>query len=109
MTNDKTSEESKSGIKWIKSPDGVFDAYANQVHINWSLDDVRLRFAQIGPINDAGPGEKLTPVNVEKAWITISWRNAKLLREHLSKIISNYETVNGEINLSPVLAPSDGT
>jgi hypothetical protein len=109
MTDEKTQQESKVPIRWVKSPEGLFQTYANQMHINWSLDDVRLRFAEIGPSNDAGPGDKLISVYVEKAAITITWRNAKILLNGLSAIISNYEKVNGEINLKPELASNEGT
>jgi hypothetical protein len=100
----------KKNIKWVKPPQGVAETYANQTHINWSLDDVRLRFAQIAESGeDTGPGCDVVPVNVEKAAITLSWRNAKLLHGQLARIVSNYEKANGEIKVQVTLASNEGT
>jgi len=103
--------EKNMNIKWVKSPEGVFETYANQTHLNWSLDDVRLRFAEIGEggENDTGPGSNVVPVNYEKAAITLSWRNAKMLQAQLAKVISNYEKANGEIKILVKLASNEGT
>ena len=95
---------------WVKPPQGVLDTYANQSHLNWSLDDVRLRFAQIGESgDDTGPGAQIVPVNIEKAAVTMSWRNAKILLNQLSRVISNYEKANGEIKIDVKLASNEGT
>jgi hypothetical protein len=99
-----------SPVPWVKPPQGAFEAYSNQTHINWSLDDVRLRFAQIGESGEyTGPGSPLISVNYEKAAITLSWRNAKILQAKLATLISNYEKVNGEIKLQVTLASNEGT
>lgn len=109
MTDNETPENKKH-FKWIKPPQGVFDTYANQTHLNWSLDDVRIRFAQIGEAgDDTGPGADIVPANFEKAAVTLSWRNAKILLNQLAKVIHNYEKVNGEIKMNVVLASNEGT
>ncbi len=87
--------------RWVQRPDGVCEEYANFVHLTWSLDDVRVRFAQL--INDPttpDPGPKLKGVAEERAAITISWRNAKILRDSLTMIIDLWEKRNGEIPLN---------
>lgn len=110
MTDEKKQEQETPIIKWVRPPEGVFETYSNQTHLAWSLDDVRVRFAQLGLRDDTlSPGSPFVSVNVEKAAITLSWRNAKILHHQLSQIISNYEKENGEINLKPKLASSDGT
>jgi hypothetical protein len=109
MATKKTQVEEKPRIKWAKSAN-VFETYANQTHLNWTLDDVRLHFAQIMEIGEnLGPGADVSFANMEKAVITVSWRNAKILRNHLEKIISNYEEANGEINIQLKLASNQGT
>ena len=40
----------------------------------------------------------------ERAAVTITWRNAKLMRNQLSDLIQAYEEVNGEINIGVKLA-----
>ena len=110
MTDENKPAEEAKPIEWVKSLQGVFETYSNQTHISWSLDDVRLRFAQIGQIDETiTPGRGFVPINVEKANVTIPWRVAKVLHAQLSQVISNYEKVNGEINLRPALASSEGT
>jgi len=101
------AENKENKIQWVRSPDGVFDVYANLAHITWSLDDVRVRLAQLVPSSEAlSPGKSFRSVAEEKGAITFSWRNAKVLAIELSKVVQNYETVNGEINLHPALAAS---
>jgi hypothetical protein len=107
MTDENKSEPRRQ-IKWVKSPEGVFETYSNQTHISWSLDDVSLRFAQLGQI-DVTPGLPVESVNFEKATVTISWRIAKILHLQLTQLINNYEKVNGEIKIKPELASSEGT
>jgi uncharacterized protein DUF3467 len=110
MTEENKPKKAKSNIKWVRPPEGVFEAYSNQTHLSWSLDDIRLRFAQIGLSDESlTPGDAFVSVNIEKAAITLSWRNAKILHDQLAQIIGNYEKENGEINLKPKLAPNDGT
>jgi len=102
-----TTEETKKPIPWVKSPDGVFEVYANMTHLVWSLDDVRVRLGQIIDSPETpNPGEGFLAVSEERAAVTFSWRGAKFFRNQLSAIIDSYEQVNGEINLDVVLAPS---
>jgi hypothetical protein len=68
------------------------------MHTTWTLDDVRLRLGQIVTSPESltpGPGYK--PVIEERADVTLSWRNVKIMVDELSKLIANYEKVNGEI------------
>jgi hypothetical protein len=110
MTDENKPQEAKPKIKWVRPPEGTFETYANQTHLSWSLDDVRLRFAQIGMSDETlTPGDEFVSINIEKANITLSWRNAKVLYTQLAQIIGNYEKENGEINLKPKLASSGGT
>jgi hypothetical protein len=37
-------------LRWIKSPDGICEVYANAVHVTWTQDDVRIRLGQL--VND---------------------------------------------------------
>lgn len=50
-------EESKKQIRWVRSPNGMVDVHTNSWHTQWSLDDVRVRFAQLVKSPDhATPG-----------------------------------------------------
>ena len=86
--------------------EGVFYAYANVVNFNWTLTDVRLRFAELlsvpddnNPVWDAQRG-----IILERASITIPWIQAKNIRDMLDGLVKNYEALNGE--LKPAKLPS---
>lgn len=97
-------------LVWIKSPRGYVEVYANLAHLQWSLDDVRVRVAQITDSPETPtPGADWRAAAEERAAITFSWRNAKLLRDQLSQLIENYEKANGEIKLNPSLATTPGS
>lgn len=100
-----TDEKAKKQIKWFRNPQGVIEIYANTAHVQWTLDDVRIRLAQmIEDPNDPTPGAEFKAACEERAAVTFSWRNAKLLRDQLTGLITAYERLNGEINTSPKLA-----
>lgn len=106
----EATPEVTPSIKWVRPPQGAFETYANRIHTSWTLDDISLLFAQMIETDETlGPGSKVDSVSVLKASITISWRGAKILHRQLGQIIGNYEQVNGEINLTPILASTEGT
>jgi hypothetical protein len=93
------SDEKKPKPKWVKSPQGVTEVYANTSLAMWSLDDVRLRLGQLVNAED-DPNAEWRAAAQERVAVTMSWRNAKLLRNQLMELIKLYEDVNGEINLN---------
>jgi hypothetical protein len=98
-------EENRPAAEWINSPDGVLNVYANSAHVTWSLDDVRIRLGQLVTSPETpSPGPNFKSVVEERAAVTFSWRNAKLIANQLALLIANYEKVNGEIVLNPKLA-----
>lgn len=99
--SDKPEAEAKPVVlEWIRSPQGVAEIYVNNVHVTWSLDDVRVRLAQlVTSPKSPNPGPVYLGANEERAAVTFSWRNAKLLRNQLSQIIQLYEEANGEIKI----------
>src|SRR5438874_4667384 len=99
-----TDEATKSQVQWVKSPKGIFEVYANLAHITWSFDDVRVRLAQmVDSPETPSPGGDFVGVAEERAAVTFSWRNAKILRDNLDQAIDLYEKVNGEINVNVAL------
>lgn len=112
------NEESKalapatSVVNLMKTPieypeDGIFETYANVVNMNWTLHDVRLRFAELiqVPDDDRPNWENQHGVLMERAAITIPWYQAKFLRNLLDGVIKNYETLNGELKEIKLPAP----
>jgi hypothetical protein len=79
--------------------DGVFEAYSNVVNMNWTLYDIRLRFAELiqVPDDDRPTWENQHGVVLERVAVTLPWHQAKLLRDLLDGIVKNYETINGEL------------
>jgi hypothetical protein len=82
----------------------VVEVYANNTHITWTKDDLRVRLAQIVEHPGApNPGQNFRAANEERAAVTFTWRGAKVLRDELTKLIDAYESVNGEITLDITL------
>lgn len=88
--------------------DGVFEAYANVVNMNWTLTDVRIRFAELiqVPDEDRPNWENQHGILLERAAVTIPWYQAKALRDMLDGVIKNYEEINGELKLVKLPARS---
>jgi hypothetical protein len=85
-------------IHWVPAPEGVLEIYANMATLQWSLDDVRVRLAQIINSRETpDPGDDLVAVAQEKVAVSMSWRGAKIMRDNLARAIESYEKVNGEI------------
>src|SRR5262245_10051220 len=79
---------------------GSADVYANVVNLNWTLYDVRIRFAELiqEPIDTENPTwGALTGVILERAQVTIPWHQAKLLQQMLADLVQKYEEANGEL------------
>jgi hypothetical protein len=88
----------KTPIHWVPAPGGVLDIYANLAAIQWSLDDVRVRLAQmVNSPETPNPGDDIVAIAQEKAAITVTWRGAKIMAERLAEAVKSYERVNGEI------------
>ncbi|MFP5227057.1 MAG: DUF3467 domain-containing protein [Acidobacteriota bacterium] len=98
----------KSPIQWMPAPGGVIEIYANMATIQWSLDDVRVRLAQmINSPDTPNPGGDLIAIAQEKAAITVTWRGAKIMLNNLSDAIAAYERANGEI-ITDLKLPNPG-
>lgn len=95
-----------SKIPIQEAEDGVFEAYSNVVNADWTLTDIRLRFAQLMQVSspEKPTWEAQTGILFERAAITIPWWQAKLLAGLLSSIVTSYEQANGELK-QPKLAP----
>jgi hypothetical protein len=93
------SDAEKPKAKWVKSPQGVAEYYINTSSIMWSLDDVRFRLGQLINAEDNSLDKDFKAVAQERAAVTMSWRNAKLLRNQLVQLVKLYEDANGEINV----------
>jgi hypothetical protein len=86
--------------RWERSPNGVFDVYANVSHITWTLEDIRIRLGQLVASPEARtPGKDYRSVAEERAAVTFSWRAAVLLRDQLTLLIGEFEKENGPIRL----------
>jgi hypothetical protein len=105
--SDNDTDQPRPPLQWVESPHGIFEIYANLAHITWSLDDVRIRLAQMVTSKETRtPGQKYIGVAEERAAVTLTWRNAKVFRDNLILAIENYEKTNGEIKTNIELPPS---
>lgn len=86
--------------------DGVFSAYSNLVNLDWTLTDVRIRFAELiqVPNGESSIWADQHIVMLERVMVTLPWHQAKYLCNMLSGVIQNYEALNGE--LKPIKLPT---
>lgn len=97
------SDTKKPKAKWVKAPQGVAEYYVNTSLVMWSLDDVRFRLGQLINAEDNSSDDDFIAIAQEKAAVTMSWRNAKVLRNQLVQLIKLYEDTNGDINVDVTL------
>jgi hypothetical protein len=83
----------------VEPEDGVFEAYANMANLTWTLDDISIRFSVLTrePDDEDPTWKAQRNIILEKAAITLPWRQAKLLALLLAGVIQNYETINGSL------------
>jgi len=75
--------------------DGMFFTYANHLQIGFTHFDVRLVFGEVVDVEQGS-------VSVEqRAQVTLSWGQAKLLQHILGDVLKNHEAAQGEIKLPP--------
>jgi hypothetical protein len=99
QTKSTTNAVNISTVPLLETEEGVFQAYANVVNMDWTLLDLRLRFGEL--TQDTDP-EKPTWANQhsviwERAAITMPWHQVKTLSKMLSDIVRSYEELNGEL------------
>jgi hypothetical protein len=110
-TRSKAEAPTESNVSLVKLPleqpeDGMFEAYANVVNMNWTLYDVRIRFSELiqVPDDDRPTWENQHGILLERVAVTIPWHQAKFMRDTLTGLIKNYEEINGE--LKPIRLPN---
>ena len=74
---------------------GLFTTYANNTQVGWTHFDVRMTF---GEVVDALPDKIVVE---QRAQITISYLQAKILTLILGQAISQHEEIFGELKLPP--------
>ena len=89
-------EESEAGMTYV---------YANIINYNWTLTDVRLRFAELVHVTDPDnpTWDHQYKTIMEKVSVTIPWHQAKALRNMLDRLVRGYEAANSEIK-TPILS-----
>lgn len=101
MPDDEKQQDAP--VRWVPAPQGIAEVYSNFLFVNWSMTDVRIRFAQLVPTSElpaaTPPTVMVERVAQERAAITMSWIQAKVLRDLLADSISRYEAKNGELKL----------
>jgi|SRR2546426_8930991 len=94
-TKQKPSESAPARIpvapQFIEPKDGLMLVYANHVQISQSAFDVKLGFGEILGVEE-GKARILKKVSV-----TITWLEAKILNDLLSRVLTAYESANGPL------------
>jgi hypothetical protein len=99
-----TKPKIAASVPWIRSERGVCEIYANSIHVNWTTYDVRLRFGQLLADPEKSPDVAGWVVD-DRAAITLSWNEAKYLRNLLHGLIKDYEAKNGKLVIPQMPAP----
>jgi hypothetical protein len=73
----------------------LFSTYANNIQVTWTYFDVRMLF---GEVVDLLPTKMVIE---QRAQVTISYLQAKLLIQTLGQAISTYESLFGELKAPP--------
>lgn len=90
-------------IEYRLPPQGLPNAYANNVRMSTSNFDVRIVFGQSGEVED---GKIIVDQRVQ---VTMTWPQVKILAESLQANVKAFEDLNGPmklpINLEKIIAP----
>lgn len=107
-TNNAAATAASTNIKIVLSeaPGGMANVYSNHITLGITAYDVNLWFSKLVRLQQTDPLDP--PVNQieRRALISLSWPEAKFLRNILSNAIENFEAVNGEINPTPKMPSS---
>jgi hypothetical protein len=95
MAHEKKAAAETQQFKWVKCEKGIVELYANMIHPTWTLFDVRLVLGQLMGVRGDPAGKGF--VIEEQGGVTMSWPQAKALRDTLITLIASYEEANGEI------------
>jgi|SRR5579872_915991 len=106
MEGPKPNELAK--LPFEESEEGMAYIYANIINYNWTLTDVRLRFAELVHVtNPEDPTwDSQYKTIMEKVSVTIPWYQAKELRNMLDRLVRGYEEKNGEIKTPSLSDPA---
>ena len=88
----------------VQPPGGVQHIYANFVSLGVTSHDMMIWFGKLYRVLDLPDAEPLNRVE-QRAAVSLSWSEAKHLRNSLSDVIEKFEKVNGEINATPTIPP----
>lgn len=101
---DHKSPGTNKSAEWVRREDSA-EIYSNMFFLNWSLVDVRIRFGEMIPIGTSPEGSKVNYVIEENAAVTMSWAQAKALKDSLIDAVTRYENTNGAIDLQKLKLP----
>src|SRR5690348_6088338 len=87
------AEEKKPDFKWVRTNEKMPEVYGNFFHSTWTLFDVRVRVGELVP----DPSDEKSFLVEERAAVTFSWPQAKILANTLAQLVASFEKTNGEI------------
>jgi hypothetical protein len=97
MAEEKTQQPHPSGQPQVEfvipDPDGIFTTYANNIQLGFTIFDVRFVF---GEVVETHPDKIIVE---QRAQVTISYLQAKLLHMMLAQAIAEQEARVGEIRI----------
>jgi hypothetical protein len=96
--NQAINPPDKVQVSVVGNSHGLMSVYSNYVDALWTPHDIKLKFAELTRIDDAGDGSVKTNIYEERVSVVVSWVQAKNLLHMLADIVGRYEELNGEIN-----------
>lgn len=85
--------------------DHIINVYANRYRTEWSDYDLRIRFGEMLYVGSTSKSNKKLIIE-ERVGVTMTWKTAKELRDHLDMLVKTYEEANGEIKEAIVIDTS---
>ena len=94
----KENPESQPETIVVEREGGLLHTYANNINLDWTKHDIRLRFAEITllPEYKAKPGTQRIE---ERVSVSVSWSEAKAFHMLLGSVLQEFETLNGPIEI----------
>ena len=92
--NDKTAEN-KQQIEYREQPGGMFRTYCNNVMMSSTGFDVRVIFGEVIEVSN----DKTKVIVEQRAQVTMTWLEAKLVGDFLQANVKAHEELNGPLKL----------
>ena len=82
----------------VEREGGIFYTYSNNINLDWSVHDLRMRFAEMSLLPEY-KAKRNTHRIEERVSVSMAWSEAKALHGLLGQVLLEFETLNGPIEI----------